>query len=51
MDATPSTSRLSQGSTAVVNVPRPLANVTEDEVDQQLWKLDGKIQQKRDEKL
>lgn len=33
------------------NASRPLPNVVEDEVDEQLWKLDGKIQRKRDEKL
>lgn len=27
------------------------ASITEDDVDLQLWKLDGKIQRKRDEKL
>ncbi|XP_025602595.2 nuclear protein localization protein 4 homolog isoform X4 [Athalia rosae] len=50
MEMSPSTSRVSQGSSAMNSV-RPLANVTEDEVDQKLWKMDGKIQQKRDEKL
>lgn len=30
---------------------RSLTNVVEDDVDEQLWKLDGKIQRKRDEKL
>jgi len=30
---------------------RSLPSVVEDDVDEQLWKLDGKIQRKRDEKL
>lgn len=30
---------------------RTLTNVVEDDVDEQLWKLEGKIQRKRDEKL
>ncbi|XP_076243670.1 nuclear protein localization 4 isoform X2 [Calliopsis andreniformis] len=33
------------------NASRSLPYVVEDEVDEQLWKLDGKIQRKRDEKL
>ncbi|XP_043262002.1 nuclear protein localization protein 4 homolog [Colletes gigas] len=33
------------------NATRFVPNVVEDEVDEQLWKLDGKIQRKRDEKL
>lgn len=33
------------------NTSRSVPNVVEDEVDEQLWKLDGKIQRKRDEKL
>ncbi|KAK0095656.1 hypothetical protein PV326_007743 [Microctonus aethiopoides] len=48
MEPVPSTSRSKSGLTVVA---RPLANVVEDEVDQHLWKLDGKIQRKRDEKL
>ena len=50
MDAIPSTSRNYQPQ-AVTNSSRSLVNVIEDEVDQQLWKLDGKIQRKKDEKL
>ena len=50
MEAIPSTSRNSQ-SLVVPNSSRSLVTVLEDEVDQQLWKLDGKIQRKRDEKL
>ncbi|XP_015125165.1 nuclear protein localization protein 4 homolog isoform X1 [Diachasma alloeum] len=49
MEVTPSTSRGTSGRPTVT--ARPLANVDEDEVDQQLWKMDGKIQRKRDEKL
>jgi len=30
---------------------RSLPNVVENDIDEQLWKLDGKIQRKRDEKL
>ncbi|XP_053976809.1 nuclear protein localization protein 4 homolog isoform X1 [Hylaeus volcanicus] len=33
------------------NASRSIPNVVEDEVDEQLWKLDGKIQRKRDGKL
>ncbi|XP_011497718.1 PREDICTED: nuclear protein localization protein 4 homolog isoform X2 [Ceratosolen solmsi marchali] len=48
MDVTPSTSKVQQ----VVNSSlRSLANSFEDEVDQQLWKQNGKIQRKRDEKF
>lgn len=50
MEAIPSTSRNSQAQ-IVPNSSRSLTTVIEDEVDQQLWKLDGKIQRKRDEKL
>lgn len=32
------------------NASRSVSNAMED-VDEQLWKLDGKIQRKRDEKL
>lgn len=32
------------------NVSQSVSNTIED-VDEQLWKLDGKIQRKRDEKL
>lgn len=32
------------------NVSQSVSNIIED-VDEQLWKLDGKIQRKRDEKL
>lgn len=33
-------------------IPRcSAANIQEDEVDTQLWKFDGKIQKKRDDKL
>lgn len=46
MDTTEGTSRNVTVSRSVPNV-----NVTEDEVDEQLRKLDGKIQRKRDEKL
>lgn len=43
-------------STELASVPtqshvRQLAILQEDEVDLQLWKLDGKVQRKRDEKL
>jgi hypothetical protein len=42
----------SNGSTSRMSgLSRSLPNVIEDEVDEQLWKLDGKIQRKRDEKL
>ena len=60
MDVTPSTSKGTQGQQqlpqAHVNHSsghslRPLSNIIEDEVDQQLWKQNGKIQRKRDEKL
>lgn len=51
MDVTPSTSKVSQGQHTTNNSLRPLSNVVEDEVDQQLWKLDGKIQRKRVDKL
>ncbi|XP_051158551.1 nuclear protein localization protein 4 homolog [Leptopilina boulardi] len=50
MDVTPSTSRTSQVQ-PVINSSRSSTNVVEDEVDLQLWKLDGKIQRKRDEKF
>jgi len=30
---------------------RSLPNVVENDIDEQLWKMDGKIQRKRDEKL
>ncbi|XP_033213216.1 nuclear protein localization protein 4 homolog isoform X1 [Belonocnema kinseyi] len=50
MEAIPSTSRNSQAQ-IVPNSSRSLTTVIEDEVDQQLWKLDGKIQRKRDEKF
>lgn len=51
MDVTPSTSKgtLGQQSTASKS-SRPLSNTVEDEVDQQLWKVNGKIERKRDEK-
>ncbi|XP_057323162.1 nuclear protein localization protein 4 homolog isoform X2 [Microplitis mediator] len=55
MDVTPSTSKgLPSTSTAVASVPvtvRPVTNLEIDDVDEQLWKMDGKIQRKRDEKL
>ncbi|XP_031788253.1 nuclear protein localization protein 4 homolog isoform X2 [Nasonia vitripennis] len=51
MDVTPSTSKGSQGQQTTNNFLRPLSNVVEDEVDQQLWKLDGKIQRKRVDKF
>lgn len=55
MDVTPSTSKgLPSTSTAVASVPvtvRPITNLEIDDVDEQLWKMDGKIQRKRDEKL
>lgn len=35
----------------VSSLSRSLPSVVEDDVDEQLWKLDGKIQRKRDEKL
>lgn len=44
MDTPKSTNRTS-------NLSRSLPNVVEEDVDEQLWKLDGKIQRKRDEKL
>lgn len=50
MDVTPSTSKGPQGQ-HVNNFSRTVVSAVEDEVDQQLWKLDGKIQRKRDEKL
>ena len=49
MDVTPGTSRV--GPSGQPGTVRSLTNVAEDEVDQQLWKLDGKIQRKRDPKL
>ncbi|XP_078044358.1 nuclear protein localization 4 isoform X2 [Augochlora pura] len=33
------------------NAFKSVTNIVEDEVDEQLWKMDGKIQRKRDEKL
>ncbi|XP_076653161.1 nuclear protein localization 4 isoform X1 [Halictus rubicundus] len=33
------------------NASKSVQHVVEDEVDEQLWKIDGKIQRKRDEKL
>ncbi|KZC07238.1 Nuclear protein localization protein 4 like protein, partial [Dufourea novaeangliae] len=33
------------------NGSKSVPNIVEDEVDEQLWKLDGKIQRRRDEKL
>ncbi|XP_031846458.1 nuclear protein localization 4 isoform X2 [Nomia melanderi] len=33
------------------NASKSVPNIVEDEIDEQLWKLDGKIQRKRDEKL
>jgi hypothetical protein len=50
MDVTPSTSK-AQVQLTINNSLRPLSNVTEDDVDQQLWKQNGKIERKRDEKL
>ncbi|XP_043280769.1 nuclear protein localization protein 4 homolog [Venturia canescens] len=50
MDITPSTSRTSM-TAGPPGTNRSVASVVEDEVDQELWKLDGKIQRKRDEKL
>ncbi|XP_014476067.1 PREDICTED: nuclear protein localization protein 4 homolog isoform X2 [Dinoponera quadriceps] len=44
LDTTGSTNRTS-------GLSRSLPNVIENDVDEQLWKLDGKIQRKRDEKL
>ncbi|XP_011151606.1 nuclear protein localization protein 4 homolog isoform X2 [Harpegnathos saltator] len=44
MDTTGSTNRTS-------GLSRSLPNIVENDVDEQLWKLDGKIQRKRDEKL
>ncbi|XP_032686313.1 nuclear protein localization protein 4 homolog isoform X3 [Odontomachus brunneus] len=44
MDTTGSTNRTS-------GLSRSLPNVVENDVDEQLWKQDGKIQRKRDEKL
>lgn len=44
MDTTGSTNRTSGPS-------RSLSNIVENDVDEQLWKQDGKIQRKRDEKL
>lgn len=32
-------------------ISRSLSSVVENDIDEQLWKLDGKIQRKRDEKL
>ncbi|KAK2581786.1 hypothetical protein KPH14_002264 [Odynerus spinipes] len=49
-DAGSNTSRSILNS-AIIGSLRSLPNVVEDEVDEQLWKLDGKIQRKRDEKL
>lgn len=33
------------------SISRSLSSVAENDIDEQLWKLDGKIQRKRDEKL
>lgn len=33
------------------NASKSVQNVFEEEIDEQLWKMDGKIQRKRDEKL
>ncbi|XP_014606395.1 PREDICTED: nuclear protein localization protein 4 homolog isoform X1 [Polistes canadensis] len=49
-DGGSNTNRIVQNSN-VMGALRSLPNVVEDEVDEQLWKLDGKIQRKRDEKL
>ncbi|XP_015190103.1 PREDICTED: nuclear protein localization protein 4 homolog isoform X3 [Polistes dominula] len=49
-DGGSNTNRIVQNSN-VKGALRSLPNVVEDEVDEQLWKLDGKIQRKRDEKL
>ncbi|XP_058797778.1 nuclear protein localization protein 4 homolog isoform X2 [Phymastichus coffea] len=51
MDITPSTSKGPPGQPIMNNSARPLSTPVEDEVDQQLWKLNGKIQRKRDEKF
>ncbi|XP_034939345.1 nuclear protein localization protein 4 homolog isoform X2 [Chelonus insularis] len=51
MDVTPSTSKSSSTTSVTAVNARPLTNVDEDDVDQQLWKMDGKIQRKRDKKL
>lgn len=52
---TPSGEPISDSSTSTVSlraIPRcSAANIQEDEVDTQLWKFDGKIQKKRDDKL
>lgn len=50
-DATPSTSGIISTSNSSNPTPRLSTTVQEDEVDTQLWKFDGKIQRKRDEKL
>lgn len=44
------TNRVTPSSVAIGSF-RSLPNVVEDDIDEQLWKLDGKIQRKRDEKL
>ncbi|XP_015608154.1 nuclear protein localization protein 4 homolog [Cephus cinctus] len=50
MEVVPSTSQGSQGQFPI-SAFRSSSNVVEDDVDQQLWKLDGQIQRKRDEKF
>ncbi|XP_035743841.1 nuclear protein localization protein 4 homolog isoform X2 [Vespa mandarinia] len=49
-DAGNNTNRVVQSSNVIGSL-RSLPNVPEDDIDEQLWKLDGKIQRKRDEKL
>lgn len=52
MDITPSTSRgPPMAKVTSLNSSKSFSAVVEDEVDQLLWKLDGKIQRKRDDKL
>lgn len=46
-----SLSKLTFNSTAVSEKPKNKDDVREDEVDVQLYKLDGRIQRKRDDKL
>lgn len=52
MDITPSTSRGPfRAKQFNANASKSSTMVVEDEVDQLLWKLDGKIRRKRDDKL
>ncbi|KAJ8683153.1 hypothetical protein QAD02_018945 [Eretmocerus hayati] len=51
MDVTPSTSKGPQMQQTLITSSKPPTPAVEDEVDQQLWKINEKIQRKRDEKF